>query len=203
MAIHKKETTEQGQIALYHKILYCEIDAKYQQFHVIVGSYAEQKYRDAEKQEKQEKEKQIADLNLFRKQIEDSVTRIEAQISVLEERLMKLGDQASDIEQEPNLLNDEALEEDRRERLDCIFAEMDDIRKKQGGLYQEIEALIVQNEAARESLQAWEGRTPEIKSLYTTTYTLALNQSEVINKILDLVYPEIMSLEPFDGSTKI
>ena len=203
MAILKQEITEQGQVATYHKILNCEFDAKYRQLHVTIGSYAGQKYRDAEKIEEQEKEEQLCELNAFRGQLSEKIGQIEAELPGLKERYGKLVDIADDIGDEPNLLNDITIETEKQEHLATVFKEMDEINTKSNELYQELEDLHIQDEKAYESIQAWTARVPESKCLYVKNYTLTADQSEAVNKILELVYPEIMMLEPFDGGKKV
>lgn len=203
MAILKKDTTERGQEAAYHKILNCEFDAKYKQIHVTVGSYADQKYRDAEKEEEQEKEERLRELNAFRVQLSERIRQIEAELPGLKEQYGKLVDVADDIGEEPNLLNDIAVETEKQERLAAVFEEMDEISAQSNELYQELEELRIQDEKAGESIQAWLAKVPELRCLYTTNYTLTADQSEAVNRILSLIYPEIMALDPFNDGKKV
>lgn len=203
MAILKKETTDQGQVAAYHKILSCEFDAKYRQFHVTIGSYAGQKYRDTEKGEEQEKEEQLRELNAFRAQLSEKISQIEAELPGLRARDGKLRDKIDDILQETNLIDSEDVEQEKQERQEPLILELEELTAQINELYEERESLLVQDTKAMESIQAWAAQMPTARCMYLTTYTLSQDQTEAVNKILDLIYPEVMKLEPFEGSKKI
>lgn len=203
MAIQKQETTELGQVAKYHRIIKCEFDAKYQQMHVVVGSYTDKKYRDEEKSEEEEKGKQLAELKAFREKLATRIQEIEKKLPGLQEQSSKLYDKIDDIMQEPNMLRSEEIENEKQERQNLLNKELEEITTLINELYKEHESILIQDAQAMENIQAWSARVPTARCMYLTTYTLSQGESEVINKILDLLYPELMKLEPFKGSKGI
>lgn len=92
------------------------------------------------------------------------------------------------------------VEAEKSEEFNKKAAEFDVVAERQAALTEESFKLQQHRAAVIEDKQIWESALVKPRFVTTQKYSLA---GDVANKILDLVYPEVSKLEPFDGGKKV
>lgn len=186
MAISKNAVNKIGQCTKYHRIIGQETDVVNGQVHIMVASYTDKSYRDAEKAEEGKISGKLAE-------IDAELAKQEKEQAAAQKSMQDFADQAKTFERELESLSAEgSVYKEKNEQLQQAVKNRDAASNQ----FYETQAHIAE---LMEEKRLWGAKSITPQYATVQKYTVDLREAD----IRELLYGKISGLEPFSGSKKV